>query len=58
VAVVVSRSYRSSAGFYGSILSNKFKDNGGARIHYDRSLANKLTTLGSHVMSSFSWQKY
>lgn len=47
-----------NAGFYGSVLSKTFKDNGGARMHYDRSLANKLTTLGNHVMSSFSWQKY
>ena len=47
-----------NAGFYGSILSNTFKDNGGASVHYDRSLASKFTTLGSHVMSSFSWQKY
>lgn len=47
-----------NAGFYGSILSRTFVDVGGASVHYDRSLANKLTTLGSHVMSSFSWQKY
>ena len=47
-----------NADFYGSVLSNTFLDTGGASVHYDRSLANKLTTLGSHVMSSFSWQKY
>jgi hypothetical protein len=47
-----------NADFYGSVLSNTFVDTGGASVHYDRSLANKLTTLGSHVMSSFSWQKY
>lgn len=47
-----------NADFYGSVLSKTFRDTGGASVHYDRSLANKLTTLGSHVMSSFSWQKY
>jgi hypothetical protein len=40
------------------VLSNRFKDNGGASVHYDRSLATKFTTLGSYVLTSFSWQKY
>jgi len=44
--------------FYGSVLSRKFTDTGGASVHYDRSLATKFQTLGNHVMSSFSWQKY
>lgn len=47
-----------SAGFYGSVLGKSFTDNGGAKLHYDRSLATKYSTLGQHVMSSFSWQKY
>ena len=47
-----------NADFYGSILSERFKDNGGASVHYDRSLAKKFFTVGNHVMSSFSWQKY
>lgn len=47
-----------NAGFYGSVLSNTFKDNGGASVHYDTSLAARFNTLGQHVMSSFSWQKY
>jgi Tfp pilus assembly protein PilX len=47
-----------SAGFYGSVLGKSFTDNGGAKMHYDRSLAGKYSTLGHHVMSSFSWQKY
>jgi Tfp pilus assembly protein PilX len=47
-----------TADFYGSILSKTFKDTGGASVHYDRSLASKFFTLGNHVMSSFSWQKY
>jgi hypothetical protein len=47
-----------SAGFYGSVLGKTFTDVGGAKMHYDRSLATKYSTLGQHVMSSFSWQKY
>jgi len=47
-----------SGNFYGSILSNQFTDSGGASVHYDRSLGSKFNTLGNHVMSSFSWQKY
>lgn len=47
-----------SADFYGSILSRQFSDIGGASVHYDRSLGTKFNTLGNHVMSSFSWQKY
>jgi hypothetical protein len=47
-----------SANFYGSILSKTFYDNGGSSVTYDRSLASKFFTLGQHVMSSFSWQKY
>jgi hypothetical protein len=47
-----------SANFYGSILSKTFYDNGGSSVSYDRSLASKFFTLGQHVMSSFSWQKY
>ena len=47
-----------SADFYGSILSTKFKDNGGASVHYDRSLKQRFSTLGQYVLSSFSWQKY
>jgi hypothetical protein len=43
---------------YGSILSNTFTDTGGASIHYDSSLSSKLTTLGNHVLTSFSWKKY
>lgn len=47
-----------NADFYGSILSNRFRDNGGASVHYDRSLGQKFFTVGQHVLSSFSWQKY
>jgi hypothetical protein len=51
-------SMHGNAGFYGSVLGKTFTDTGGAHMHYDRSLAAKYSTLGQHVMSSFSWQKY
>ena len=51
-------SMHGNGNFYGSILSNQFTDTGGASVHYDRSLGSKFNTLGNHVMSSFSWQKY
>jgi Tfp pilus assembly protein PilX len=51
-------SLHGNAGFYGSVLGKSVTDTGGAKIHYDRSLAAKYSTLGQHVMSSFSWQKY
>lgn len=51
-------SMHGNAGFYGSALGKRFTDTGGAKMHYDRSLAAKYSTLGQHVMSSFSWQKY
>ena len=53
-----SVSMHGNGNFYGSILSNQFTDTGGASVHYDRSLGSKFNTLGNHVMSSFSWQKY
>lgn len=47
-----------TADFYGSVLSSTYYSNGGVDVFYDRSLAQKYSTLGNHVMSSFSWQKY
>lgn len=44
--------------FYGSVLAKTFSAQSQVNIHYDRSLASKFFTLGQHVMSSFSWQKY
>jgi len=51
-------SMHGNGNFFGSVLSKKFTDTGGASVHYDRSLATKFNVLGNHVMSSFSWQKY
>jgi hypothetical protein len=48
----------SSYAVYGSILSRRFTNSGGATVHYDRALATKFKTLGSYVMTSFSWKKY
>ena len=47
-----------TADFYGSVLGATYYTNGGTTVHYDRSLAKKFSTLGNHVMPSFSWQKY
>jgi hypothetical protein len=47
-----------SGNLYGSVLSSKFIDTGGASIHYDTSLMTKFKTLGNHVLTSFSWKKY
>ena len=43
---------------YGSVLSSRFTDTGGASLHYDTSLQKKYQTLGNYAMSSFSWRKY
>ena len=47
-----------TADFYGSVLSATYYTNGGTGVYYDRSLGQKYSTLGQHVMPSFSWQKY
>ena len=44
--------------FYGSIVAGTLKDNGGAKIHYDRHLAGEFFIVGNPMMSSFSWKKY
>ena len=43
---------------YGSVLSSKFTDTGGANIHYDTSLMTSFKTLGNFVQTSFTWKKY
>lgn len=47
-----------SGNLYGSVLSSRFTDTGGAQLHYDTSLQKKYQTLGNYAMSSFSWRKY
>jgi hypothetical protein len=44
--------------FYGSILGKTVTANTQVKFHYDTNLGNLLPTLGQHVLSSFSWQKY
>jgi Tfp pilus assembly protein PilX len=44
--------------FYGSLVAATVADTGGASIHYDRHLAQEFFTVGSSMMSSFSWKKY
>jgi Tfp pilus assembly protein PilX len=47
-----------SGSLFGSILASKFKDQGGATINYDSSLATKFSLLGNYMLTSFSWKKY
>jgi type IV pilus assembly PilX-like protein len=44
--------------FYGSVLGKKVTANTQVKFHYDKNLGKLLPTLGQHVLSSFSWQKY
>ena len=43
------------AEIYGALVGAKVKDNGGARIHYDRQLAGWAYTEGNPTMTSFTW---
>jgi hypothetical protein len=49
-----------NAAFYGAVIGNTVTDTGGAKIHYDKNLANtmKTTSAGADMLSSFSWKKY
>jgi hypothetical protein len=42
-----------SGSLFGSILASKFKDQGGATINYDSSLATKFSLLGNYMLTSF-----
>jgi hypothetical protein len=45
--------------WYGALISSTLQLNGnGASIHYDRRLANTLSTLGNWTMDTFTWSKY
>lgn len=45
--------------WYGAVMSSTVTLNGnGASIHYDRRLANNLSTLGNWTMDTFTWSKY
>lgn len=48
----------SSYDVYGSILAKRYMNSGGAKVHYDTSLASKYFTLSNPFMSSFTWKKY
>ena len=40
---------------YGAVVGAKVKDNGGAKIHFDRQLAGWAYTKGNPTMTSFTW---
>jgi Tfp pilus assembly protein PilX len=44
--------------FYGAIIANKFRDTGGATVHYDRSLQQKFPTVSNYALTGFTWKKY
>jgi hypothetical protein len=44
--------------FYGAIISNKFRDTGGATVHYDRRLSSTLPTVSNYALTGFTWKKY
>ena len=48
----------SSYEVYGSILAKRYANSGGAKVHYDTSLASKYYTLSNPFMSTFTWKKY
>lgn len=43
---------------YGSILAHKYKNSGGATVHYDTALASKYFMISNPFMSTFTWKKY
>ena len=44
--------------FYGAIIASRIDNSGETSLHYDRSLANFVHSLGSHHTISFSWSKF
>ena len=46
------------ADFFGSVLGSTVTVNGGTRIHYDRQLSQTFFTVGSAMLSTFTWKKY
>jgi hypothetical protein len=44
--------------FYGAIISSKFRDTGGATVHYDRRLSSTLPTVSNYALTGFTWKKY
>jgi Tfp pilus assembly protein PilX len=45
--------------WYGALITSTLTLNGnGASVHYDRQLANGLSTVGNWTMDTFTWSKY
>jgi len=42
--------------WYGAVVGKTIKD-ASAALHYDRSLQNKMMTLGAWMLDSFTWRK-
>lgn len=43
---------------YGAIIASRIDNSGETSLHYDRSLANFVHSLGGHRTISFSWSKF
>jgi hypothetical protein len=50
--------FSSGSDWYGSLIANTVKNTSGTSIHYDRSLAANLLSIGDYHVTSFSWSKY
>jgi hypothetical protein len=46
------------AHFYGSVVGASIGLSGGMKFHVDRGLLNEFFTIGSQMMSLFSWKEY
>ncbi len=44
--------------WFGSIIGSSYTSSGGSAVHYDRSLATSLITVGSFRLIGFSWSKF
>lgn len=51
-------SFNGGGDFFGSVVAGTVDDNGGADIHYDRSLSSELFVAGNRMLTAFTWKKY
>jgi hypothetical protein len=51
-------SFNGGGDFFGSVVAATIEDNGGAQVHYDRSLSSELFVAGNRMLTAFTWKKY
>jgi hypothetical protein len=44
--------------FYGAVIAGTVDGIGGAAIHYDRSMQNRMMTVGNPILHDFTWRSY